>query len=316
MRKKILILTAVIIFVALILFIIKIAFTSKVNNPNNKIQVITTLFPLYDIAKKIGGESANVSLLLDPGMEAHSFEPTPSDMIKISQANIFIYTGKFMETWAEDILSSINNENLLVVNASDSVVLLSTENASHDNDHKSVSSNIDPHIWLNFDNLKIMVRNIEQGFIKADPNNSDLFNTRAQEYLSSINNLDSQYASALENCEHRNIIYSGHYAFAYLARKYNLHYQSAYGLSPNSEPGAQALIDITRQIKKTDTQYIFLEELMSPNIFLALNNETGTQALSLSTAHNLSKDDLEAGVSLFDVFNKNLNNLKIGLHCQ
>src|SRR4030042_3394042 len=113
-----------------------------------KLKVITTLFPLYDMAKRIGADKADVSLLLPPGVEAHSFEPKPSDIVKINEADIFVYTGKFMEPWAEDVIKGVANNNLIVVDASRGAKMVT--GVFHDAEEPAGS--LDPHIWLDFDN--------------------------------------------------------------------------------------------------------------------------------------------------------------------
>lgn len=322
--KKPFILTAIILTIlalAIVFFISDKEDSKKENNEEKKIKVVTTLFPLYDITKNIGGESVDVSLLLDPGIEAHSFEPAPSDMVKISQADIFIYTGNFMEIWAEDILKSVNNPELLVIDASKSIDLIENtdehgEEDGHEEELGHEHEGVDPHIWLDFDNLKIMVNNINDGLKNKALEGQEDFELRAASYIDRISLFDKKYREELDGCQQKSIIYSGHYAFAYLAQRYGLSYSSAYGLSPNSEPSAEALISLTKQLKETGAKYIFQEELLSPRVAEVLERETGAKILNLSAAHNLSRQDLDAGKTLFSVFEDNLNNLKLGLNCR
>jgi zinc transport system substrate-binding protein len=121
-----------------------------------KLRVVTTLFPLYDMAKSIGADKVEVLLLVPPGVEAHSFEPKPSDIFKINEADVFVYTGKFMEPWAEDVIKGTVSKNLIVVDASNGTKMI--PGIFHDADEPEGS--FDPHIWLDFDNAKVMVKNI------------------------------------------------------------------------------------------------------------------------------------------------------------
>jgi zinc transport system substrate-binding protein len=328
MNKKTLTLTLIVLLlVTLVVIIVNRNDKNLKDDSSEKLKVVTTLFPLYDIAKNIGGESAEVSLLLDPGIEAHSFEPTPSDMVKISQADIFIYTGEFMETWAEDVLRAIKNPKLLVIDTSHSVNFIEDEDhhddhdedEHHHDDHDEDEHHhegVDPHIWLDFDNLKAMVNNINDGLKEKMPIKQEEFEFRAANYIDRLTILDGLYRQGLANCEQKSIIYSGHYAFAYLAHRYNLGYSSAYGLSPNAEPSAATLVSLAKQLKSSNASYIFHEELLSPRIAETLERETGVKLLSLNTAHNLSRQDLDDGKTLFTVFEDNLNNLKLGLNCR
>lgn len=317
MKKPFILIIALIALLVVIIFFKSNQPASESQDVNDKkIKVVATLFPLYDIAKNIGGDDVSVSLLLDPGIEAHSFEPTPSDMMEISQADIFIYTGSFMEIWAEDILKSINNPDLLIIDASQSINLIENNDNHEEEGVEHEHEGIDPHIWLDFNNLKTMVNTINDGLKTKAIDNQEDFELRAANYIDGISLLDKKYREELNNCQQKSIIYSGHYAFAYLAKRYNLGYSSAYGLSPNSEPNASTLVSLAEQLKKTNAKYVFQEELISPRVAEVLEKETGAQILTLSAAHNLSRQDLDAGKTLFSVFEDNLKNLKLGLNCR
>jgi zinc transport system substrate-binding protein len=321
MKKNITILIIVFLVVIGILFINSSLQKNK-KEENNKISIVTTLFPLYDFAQEIGSDKVTVNLLLPPGMEPHSFEPKPSDIVKINESNIFIYTGNFMEPWAEDVIKSISNKNVIVVDSSQNIEL-AKEDHEHEDEHTSEKeesdhkhNKVDPHIWLNFDNSKIIIDNIVTTLIKKDPTNADFYQKNATEYKEKLTQLDNKFKSTLSNCEKKEIIYSGHYAFGYLSKKYNLAYESAYGISPNSEPSAQNLIKLVEQIKKEQTKFIFTEELLSQKVAETLAQETGTSILLLNPAGNLSKEAFEKKKTFLAIMEENLDNLKIGLLCK
>ncbi|MGD0283260.1 MAG: zinc ABC transporter substrate-binding protein [Dissulfurispiraceae bacterium] len=279
---------------------------------HHKIQVMTTLFPLYDMAGKIGGDGAEVSLLLPPGVEPHSFEPRPGDIVKISNGDIFIYTGKFMEPWAEDIVKHVANKNLLVIDASKGVKMIPA--VFHDADEPAHS--LDPHIWLDFDNAKIMAGNIVKALQAVDSAKKDYYEQKAGDYISRLTELDSAYKSALADCKSKEIIYGGHYAFGYLANRYGLKYMAAQGISPDSEPSVGDMANLVSQIRKDKIKYVFYEELTSPKIAETLAGETNAKLLLLNAAHNLTRDELDHGVSFFDILTRDLDNLKVGLECR
>ena len=303
---------------------------------SGKVNVVTTLFPFYDFARMIGGDKAEVSFLLPPGVDPHSFEPKPGDIFKMNRSDIFIYTGDLMEPWAKDILNGINNKDLLVLNASSNVVLLPAifrdpngQTGAIDPVRNSpptgplgaqgagaISNGMDPHIWLDLDNDKIIVNSIAEAFAEKDPANKNYYEERAAAYNKQLADLDNEYASALSSCPSREIIYGGHYAFGYLAKKYSLKYISVQGISPDAEPTAIDLAMLVDQIKKDGIKYVFYEELNSPKIAETLASETGAKLLLLNPGANVAKSDLDAGVSFIDIMNKNLADLKIGLGCQ
>ena len=276
-----------------------------------KMTVVTTLFPLYDFAKNIGQDKVEVFLLLPPGVEPHSFEPKPSDIAKISEADIFIYTGKFMEPWAESIIKGFSGRNIEVVDSSTGIKMIPV--VFHDADEPQGA--MDPHIWLDFDNAKIMVDNIAQALSEKDTANADYYKQNANKYKEALSLLDNQYKKALSDCKAQEIVYGGHYAFGYLAHRYGLQYLAAQGLSPDAEPTAQDLIKLVQQIKKDNIRYVFYEELTSPKIAETLANETQAKMLLLNAAHNITRKDFENKVSFLSVMEDNLRNLKIGLQC-
>jgi len=290
------------------------------------IKVVTTLFPLYDFAKNVGGKRVQVELLLPPGMEPHSFEPKPGDIRKISDADVLIYTGEFMEPWIEDVLKGISNKNLLVIDTSMGIVLSADRDlVEHHKDEKKSESQRehhyeyngkDPHIWLDFSNAQTMVENILNGFIAKDPANRDVYMKNAEAYTAKLSRLDRHFQDALALCGKDMIIHGGHFAFGYLARRYHLQYLSAYrGFSPNAEPTPGNIILLIKNLRNHHLNYIFFEELVSPNVSETIARETGAKLLMLHGAHNISRDEWEQNVTFISLMENNLKNLRIGLEC-
>lgn len=313
MSRKLLYFAVVILVVIGAVFLIsKRPLLHNQTSNSNKLQVITTLYPLYDFVKNIGQDKVEVILLLPPGVEPHAFEPRPNDVIAINQAGVFVYTGKFMEVWAEDVLRGVTTKNLKVVDTSEGIKLILSE--FHDEDDPAGSS--DPHVWLDFDNTQVMVDNITQGLVEKDPSNKDFYLTNAASYKKSLQELDKKYKTTLTTCRIKEVVYGGHYAFGYLAKRYGLNYVAAQGIAPDSEPTANDMVRLVNQIKTDGIKYVFYEELTSPKISQTLAKETGTQMLLLNAAHNVTKQDLDNGVSYLSIMEENLVNLKIGLECQ
>ncbi len=327
--KKILFAVGLIAIIGLGIYAIS-NIAQKSNIAPGKLSIITTLFPQYDFAKAIGGDKVEVTLLLPPGVEAHAYEPKPSDISKINNAAIFVYTGEFMEPWAHDIIESADKK-VKVVNASVGVEMMKEENeheheheeeadyeetGHHEDEHGHHHGGVDPHIWLDFDNAKIMAQNITKALVEVDPQNADYYQNNLQAYQKKLAELDSTYKNTLSACKTKSIIYGGHYAFGYLAKRYGLEYVSAQGFSPDSEPTAKDMIALTEQIKKDNISYIFYEELTSPKIAETLANETSAKLLLLNGAHNLAKEDYKSGASFISIMEENLKNLSLGLDCQ
>lgn len=320
MKNRIMILASIIVLVAAT-GICLAQTTPPAGDKSAKIKLITTLFPLYDFAKNIGQDRVEVTLLLPPGVEAHSFEPKPSDIVKITQAEIFVYTGKFMEPWAKKLLQGINNPRLKKVDASQGIVLMQSDRDKHEHDaakggEKSSHYGVDPHIWLDFDNAAKMVDTITASLIQVDPNSADFYTRNAKIYQEKLRSLDNRYTTELAQCPQKVIIHAGHFTFGYPARRYHLKYVAAQGFTPDSNPTPKQLISLVKQINKYDLKHIYYEELVEPRVAKTISQETGAALLMLHGAHNISKAELAKGVSFLDIMEHNLANLKTGLQCQ
>jgi zinc transport system substrate-binding protein len=305
--KKIIFIVGIVVIIGLGIFAV-LNIAQKSNTSSDRLSVVTTLFPLYDFAKAIGGDKVAVTFLLPPGVEAHAYEPKPSDITKINSAKIFIYTGEFMEPWAHDIIEDAN-KNVKIVDASIGIEMMKEEDG-HEHD------GVDPHIWLDFDNAKKMAQNIAKALSEVDPQNAEYYQSNLKAYQNKLTELDNNYKSKLSACKTKTIVYSGHYAFSYMAKRYSLEYVAAQGFSPDAEPTAKDMIALTEQIRNNKIGYIFYEELTSPKIAETLSKETNAKLLLLNGAHNLAKEDFESGASFISIMEENLKNLALGLGCQ
>ena len=285
-----------------------------------KLMVVTTLFPLYDFARAIGGDKADVTLLLPPGVEPHTFEPKPADVMTVNKADIFVFTNEYMEPWAKSFLGGLPTRNITVVDTSRGVTLLKAgpeegHEEAHGEDHRH-HGGMDPHIWLDFANARIMVDNILVEMVGKDPANRDYYNARAAAYKAELTKLDDEYRAGLAGCGKRVFLHGGHYAFGYLAKRYGLQYQAASAVNADAEPTPARLADLIKLMRSTGLKYVYSEELLSPRSAETIAKETGATVLLLHGAHNISKDDLAREGTFIALMKKNLENLRTGLECQ
>lgn len=295
------------------------ACTQKGPETGGKIQVVTTLFPLYDFTRIVGGDKVDVSLLLPPGVEPHSFEPKPDDMVRINRAGLFIYTNPYMEPWVAGLLKGIDRQRLTVVDTSTGVTFLPA--GGHDEGHDANEAGhhhggMDPHVWLSIPNARKMVENIAAALEAKDPANAGSYRKNAAAYGEKLAELDGKFKKGLADCGTRRFFHGGHYAFGYLADRYGLQYVSAYAMSADAEPRPQKLTAMIGQIRSSGTKYIFYEELISPRMAEAIARETGVTMLKLNGVHNISRDELQRGESYLSLMEQNLTNLRTGLQCR
>jgi zinc transport system substrate-binding protein len=291
----------------------------KMTAGQKKIKVAATLFPLYDFAGQVGREKVEANLLLPPGVEAHAFEPRPADIKRIQDSDIFLFTNKFMEPWVGSLLKGIDTTGLDIVYTSKGITLLQGTDNHGDEEHALAddSGNADPHVWLDFSNAMRMVDMIASHFIAKDSRNKDIYAKNAYEYKKKLEELDKKYKNTLSHCTNGVIVHAGHFAFGYLTRRYGITYVSAYkGFSPDAEPTPKRLVEITKNVRKYGAKYIYYEELAAPRVAEVIAKETGCGLLMLHGAHNVSREEMQSGVTFISLMDKNLKNLKAGLQCQ
>jgi zinc transport system substrate-binding protein len=280
---------------------------------DNKLQVVATIFPLYDFARNIGGDKAEVSLLLPPATDAHNMELKPADIIKISKADLFLYVNMEMEHWAYKIIKATSsNTNMLPVETGYGITMLLL---SETDESDQRSSKFDPHIWLDFDNTQKMVDNIAAAFIKKDARNGDFYRKNALQYKLRLAALDKKYREGLSGCRTRVILHAGHWAFAYLAKKYDIRYIAASTVSADSEPSPQRILNLIDEVKKQHIPYIYYEDIIAPRLAQTISAETGAGLLKLYNGHGISKEDIKEDISFLMMMEKNLINLKLGMQC-
>jgi zinc transport system substrate-binding protein len=299
---------------------------TPVSSPSarTKLVVVTTLFPLYDFARTIGGDKADVSLILPPGVEAHSFEPKPEDAARVTRADLFVFTNEYMEPWAVKFVKGLNAGNVALVDSSKGVTFLKAgaeeegedDRVGHGGTGHHHAGAMDPHIWLDFGNAQIMVDNIAEALVARDPADKAYYLANAAAYKAELKKLDDDYRAGLASCAKRVFLHGGHYAFGYLAHRYGLRYESASAVNADAEPTPAKLIALVKQVKAMDLKYVYSEELLSPRVSEMIAKEAGATVLLLHGAHNISKEDFDHGATFISLMKKNLDNLRTGLQCK
>lgn len=311
--------TIILIFSLLVIGISKI---NKQSQNEEKIKVIATLFPQYDFAKQIGGDKVDVSLLLTPGTETHTYEPTPQDIINVNRADLYIYTGKYMEPWSDKIANSITS-NTQVLDASKNINLINEEQFEKehdivDNNEEESDNNhhheYDPHIWLNPQNAIGMVKNIEEELCNIDPQNKEYYQKNAENYINQLKSLDTEIETTIKESPKNKIAFGGTFAYAYFIQRYNLQYVSAYdSCGENSEPSVTKVKEVIDYMKENNINVIFYQELSAGKIADTISKETGATKLVFHTIHNASQEEINNGETYISLMKKNLQNLKQAL---
>jgi zinc transport system substrate-binding protein len=284
------------------------------------IKIMTSIFPLREFAHAVVGDWGEVELLLPPGAEIHAWQPRPSDLVKLSSADVFVFIGAELEPWADDILRSVKNPGLHVVEASKGLSLIDheEEGEEHRQDSEDMHKHgeLDPHIWLDFSYDQKIIDKIAEVLSGIAPDRRAAFRKNADIYKQKLDVLDKMYRENLDRCDQKTIVLGGHAAFGYLARRYRLSQISLYGLSPDSKPTPHQLVDVIELVKERGISAIFFEINVSSELARVIAEETGAKTLVLNPGASLPRKQDRSSITFISIMEKNLENLKNGLRCR
>lgn len=285
----------------------------KTEGDGEKLQVVCTLFPQYDFVREIAGDCVELTLLLPPGVESHSYDPTPSDMKAVASADIVIRVGENMETWSSKLMGSAGDGAVLLDLADE--MGLELEAHEHDDDeHADSAEERDPHIWTDPVLAKDMVRIITEKLCELDEKNAAEYDSRSELYISKLEALDKDIKEIVGNAKRKTVVFSGRFALKNFTDRYGLKAVSALdACADNSEPSAAAVAKIVDTVKDENIPVIFYEELIEPKTAKIISSETGADMLLFHSCHNLSKDDFNSGETYLSLMRKNVENLREAL---
>lgn len=248
------------------------------------LKVMASFYSMYDFAAKIGGDKAEVITMVPSGTEPHDWEPAAADIRNLEEADLFIYSGAGMEHWVDDVLASLDNKDLISVEASEGVALRDGHRHSHEDEgavEPEEEGQYDPHVWLSPLNAEKEMENIKNAYIKADPDNRDYYEANYELYASRFADLNQKFKDTLSSLPNKDIVVS-HEAFGYLCDAYGLNQVGIEGLSPDSEPSPARMAEIIDFVRANHVRVIFFEELVSPKVAETIAKETGSSVQVLN----------------------------------
>ena len=275
---------------------------------------------VFGLNKQIGfgGDKVNIVNMVPAGTEPHDWEPAAADIAELEKAAVFVYNGVGMEHWAEDVLESLRNKDLIAVEASKGLSLMEGQDEHEDGrgieeeDAEHGDGSYDPHVWLDPLNAKKEMENIKNAFVEADPGSKDYYEANYAKYAAEFDALDKEFKDTLSALPKKEIVVS-HEAFGYLCAAYGLSQVGIEGLSPDSEPDPARMAEIIDFAKGHEVKVIFFEELVSPKVAETVANATGAETAVLNPIEGLSDEQLAAGDDYFTVMRQNLKMLKTAL---
>lgn len=297
-------------------------------NTQNELSIVCTIFPEYDWVVQILGDNqknADLTLLMDSGVDLHSYQPTADDIIKISNCDIFIYVGGESDKWVEDALGNAGNENMTVIKLFD--VLEDSvkeeeiiEGMQADEDEPSddgEEAEYDEHVWLSLKNAETICSYIAQKLGDKDPVNSDTYTANSDSYIEKLKELDTQYLEAVENAKQTTLLFGDRFPFRYMVDDYNLNYYAAFaGCSAETEASFETISFLAAKADELSLGSIITIEGTDHSIAetIVKNTKSKNQSiLSLNSMQSVTAEDIENGVTYLSIMQDNLAVLKQAL---
>ena len=300
----------------ILLFIFFISGCEK-NDYKSKYNIISTSFPGYDFARAVTKDSEfNVEMLLKPGSEIHDFEPTPQDIIKIKNSDIFIYVGGESDEWIKDILKDINGKTK-IIKLMDLVETYEEEHVEgmEDEDHDDEEIEYDEHVWTSPTNAITMIEKIKEEIVKIDSDNKDLYEKNLNNYVLELSKIDAEIKNIVENSKRKEIIFGDRFPLRYFTEAYGLTYYAAFpGCSEATEASAKTISFLIKKVKSDKIPVVFKIELSNGKIANTIAKEANAKVLEFHSAHNITKDDFTSGLTYIDIMRNNIKSLSEALN--
>ena len=303
---------------------------------NDKIEIVTTIFPEYDWTREILGKNpanAEVTMLLDNGIDLHSYQPTAQDLIKISDCDLFIYVGGESDEWVERALEQSTNKDMVVINLLESLGdkvkeeevkegMQGEEEHDHDHedhDHEEEEEEVeyDEHVWLSLKNASAICETIEKGIEKIDPANASTYKENLASYKAKLNSLDADYKAAVEAAAIKTLVFGDRFPFRYMVDDYGLDYYAAFvGCSAETEASFETIVFLAGKIDELGLHSVLTIEGNDHRIaetVIANTTAKNQKILTMNSLQSTTSRDVTNGTSYLTVMTENLNTLKEAL---
>ncbi len=280
---------------------------------SEKLSVVTTIFPAYDFARQVFGDTAEVTMLLKPGTESHTYDPTARDIVKINDCDLFIFNGGESDSWVEGILEAADGVRTLrmmdVVEALEEEHIEGMEEETHEHEEMD-GAEYDEHIWTSPKNAVKIVESIKSAAGEIAPKNKELYSNAADKYIGEINELDSDFKQLLDG-ESRYFVFGDRFPLLYFFREYGLNYCAAFpGCGSETEPSARTIGFLLNKLDGDAVRTVFYIELSNHKLADTLAAEKGIGAEEFHTCHNITAEDFAAGETYVSLMRRNYKMLK------
>lgn len=287
----------------------------------HRLKVVATVFPAYDFARQIAGDDGNVTLLIPPGSEAHSYEPTPQDIIRIQNCDLLVCNGGESEAWLDEILGDIGKEIPTVVML-DCVDALTEEvkdgmqvHEHHDHDeHEDEDEEYDEHVWTSPVNAQLICRAISAALCDADPAHASDYTARCVDYCAELQELDADFRGVIASTKRHTLIFADRFPVRYFVEEYGLDYFAAFpGCADDAEPSARTVAFLIDRVREEQAPAVLYIEFSNQKMADIVCEDTGCEKLLFNSCHNVTAEQLRGGVTYLELMRANLETVKEAL---
>lgn len=297
--------------------------TVEKKTENGKLTIVATVFAEYDFLRNIANDAVNLEMLMLPGADLHAFDPTPKDIMKVQDADLFVTIGGESDAWADKIVDSVDNDKLKTVRLMDCVervveeeIVEGMEAEEHEEmpEHEE-EKEFDEHVWTSPKNVIQIVESLCDTLSEMDSANAELYRTNTAAYIEKLKELDEKFAEVIESGARREIIVADRFPFRYFADAYDLKYYAAFpGCSTQTGASAETIAFLIEKVKEDDIPVVFHMELSSETMCDTICDETGAKKAQLNAVHNISKQDFEKGIGYLELMEENVEVLREALN--
>lgn len=310
MKKMLAVLTA--------LVLVSLSFSGAAfaqNGNEKKLTVVATNFPAYDFARQVAGDSAEVTMLLPPGAESHTYEPTPKDILKIQNCNLFVYVGGESDAWVDDILSSFDPaiHAIRMIDCVKAVEEVTLEGMTPEKDEGTDPNEVeyDEHVWTSPKNAILIEHAIAKELEALDPSNASAYQANSDAYTGQLQALDQSFADFFKGVTNKTLIVGDRFPLRYFADEFALTCYAAFpGCSTETEPSAATISFLIDKVKEAGVSTVFYIEFSNHQVADSIAEQTGAKTALFHSCHNVSREELDAGATYLSIMTQNLTTLK------
>lgn len=314
------------LFLGMALLLTSCNISSGKSEDSDKLSIVTTIFPPYDFVREIADDNVEITMLLEPGSESHSYEPTPQDIIKIQESDLFIYVGGEGDVWVDTILDSMDKplNTIVLMDEVEAVAEEIVEGMEHEHEHEhdencdhdhSEEADLDEHVWTSPENAIKIVESIRDELCSIDEENSGTYKTNADAYLKELNALNDNIKEIVKTGKRDTVVFGDRFPMRYFADCYDISYYAAFpGCSTDSEPSASTIAFLIDKVKEENIPVIFSIEFSNQKVAKTISEATGAKIYEFHSCHNVTSDDFKNGASYLSLMTRNAEVLKEALN--